>query len=312
MNEPCSIGVVVACYHGEKTLAATLDGVLAQTRQDWRLVIVDDGSPDQAAAIASAYVTRDSRIELLRTPNRGVCAARNLGFSHLPPETRFVQFLDQDDVPEPHAFARFTATLEARPEAGMVHCEPRLIDASGSPITERPWMPRWAAGRFWPRPLPAGDDGLTPLESIYCGAGLVPSLCVYRRSALVAAGLFDEDLGQCYEDVNLNITVALRGPVLHLADQLVRYRVHEGQVSRDEARIARQEKRLYAKWTVRRDLPPAQLAQLSQAERFRRGPLALRLALIAGKLALRSGRLGALPGQTAIALRAALRCARLH
>ena len=292
MGDYFEIGVVVACYKGERTLAATLAGMQAQVHRAWRLVVVDDGSPDNVAGIAESFAAADPRITLVRIPNGGVCAARNTGFSRLPESVRYVMFLDQDDVPGPETLSTLAGVLETHPEAGLVHCEPRLIDAEGRDVPGRRWMPRWALINGWPVELPATEDGVTPFESIYCGAGVLPSLSLYRRSVLVETGLYDTELGQCYEDVNLNIETALRSEVRHVAAQLVGYRLHPGQVSADEGLRIRQEKRLYHKWTTRTDLPAGQAARIAGAERFRTGPLAVRLALIMGKRVLREGRMG--------------------
>ena len=292
MGEYFEIGVVVACYKGERTLAATLSGMQAQVHRAWRLVVVDDGSPDNVAGIAESFAAADPRITLVRIPNGGVCAARNTGFARLPESVRYVMFLDQDDVLRPEALGTLAAVLEAHPEAGLAHCEPRLIDAEGKDIPGRRWMPRWALINGWPVELPATEDGVTPLESIYCGAGVLPSLSLYRRSVLVETGRYDTELGQCYEDVNLNIEVALRSEVRHVAARLVGYRIHPAQVSANEDRRISQEGRLYRKWTTRVALSAGQAARIEAAERFRIGPLAVRLAFISGKRALLEGRIG--------------------
>lgn len=286
------IGVIVPCYRSERYLAATLASVQAQTHQAWRLVVVDDGSPDNVADVAASFAAADTRTTFVRIPNGGVCAARNTGFAQLPETVRYIMFLDQDDVLGADALGTLVAVLEARPEAGLVHCEPRLIDAKGKDVPGRRWMPRWVRGNGWPKELSATDDDITPFESIYCAAGVLPSLSLYRRSVLMQTGLYDVELGQCYEDVSLNIGVALRSEVRHVAARLVGYRLHSGQVSRNEELRRRQEERLYHKWTTRTDLSAEHAARIAAAERFRTGPLAVRLALIAGKRALKEWRLG--------------------
>ena len=290
-NENFEIGLVIPCYRGARYLAAALAGVQAQTHPTWRLVVVDDGSPDNSADIAASFAVSDERIRLVRIPNSGVCVARNTGFSHLPDSVRYVMFLDQDDVLDPAALRILAGVLEAHPQAGLVHCEPQLIDGAGLLIPGRRWMPRWVGGNGWARELAPTADDVTPLESIYCAAGVLPSLSLYRRSVLAASGLYDVVLGQGYEDVNLNIEVGLRSEVRHVAATLVNYRLHPDQVSKDMTLLASQEIRLYHKWTTRTDLLPEHAARIAAAERFRTGSLAVRLALIAGKRALRERRI---------------------
>lgn len=291
MESGFHIGVVIACYRGERYLPATLRSLQEQEHRAWQAVVVDDGSPDDVAGVAESFAVNDDRITLVRIPNGGVCAARNTGFRRLPETVRYVMFLDQDDVLKPEALSTLAAVLEAHAQAGLAHCEPQLIDAEGRDRPGSGWMPRWAQGKGWPQELPASADGITPFESIYCAAGVLPSLSLYRRSVLARTALYDVELGQCYEDVNLNIGVALLSEVRHVAARVVRYRLHPNQVSADDNLRLRQEARLYQKWSTRRDVSPDHAHRVAVAERFRIGPLAVRLALIHGKRALRERRL---------------------
>ena len=92
-----TVSVIMPCHNGEKYLRHALDSVLAQTFQDWELLIVDDGSTDGSTAIAEEYCAKDSRIRLLHTEcSTGKPATpRNVGIEAA--QGRFIAFLDCDD-----------------------------------------------------------------------------------------------------------------------------------------------------------------------------------------------------------------------
>ena len=97
--------VVIPTYNREGTLPRAIASVLAQTAADIEIVVVDDGSTDNTAAVARAI--DDPRVTYVGQPNRGVSAARNAGAAVATGE--FLVFLDSDDELLPDAIA----TLEA-------------------------------------------------------------------------------------------------------------------------------------------------------------------------------------------------------
>lgn len=113
MKVPQCVDVVIPVFNGRDTILAALDSVLAQ-EGDWihRIIVVDDGSSDDTAQVVQGL--NNSRIELLRTPNRGVARARNLGIKKSSAE--WVAFLDADDV---WMLGKLQAQLAAAQEHGV-------------------------------------------------------------------------------------------------------------------------------------------------------------------------------------------------
>ncbi len=105
------ISIVIPLYNKEKSIATALDSVLAQTYQDFEVVVVDDGSTDDGAIVVERYA--DPRIRLIRQANAGVSAARNKGIEEANGE--YVAFLDADDEWMPEFLAEIVALQQEFP-----------------------------------------------------------------------------------------------------------------------------------------------------------------------------------------------------
>lgn len=71
--------IITPVYNIEHLISATFDSALSQTFQDWEMICVDDGSPDNAGKICDQYASQDSRIKVIHKKNAGLAAARNTG-----------------------------------------------------------------------------------------------------------------------------------------------------------------------------------------------------------------------------------------
>jgi glycosyltransferase involved in cell wall biosynthesis len=113
------ISGVMAVRDLDGVVGQTLDSVLAQTRTDWELVVVDDASTDRTAEVVADYAAADPRIRLIRQGTRlGRARARNLAAAHARGE--FLAVVDGDDVSEPDRFAALAGQLEADPGCAVV------------------------------------------------------------------------------------------------------------------------------------------------------------------------------------------------
>jgi glycosyltransferase involved in cell wall biosynthesis len=87
------ISVVIPCYNSARTIAETLDSILAQTYGDFEVIAVDDGSSDDTAKVIGAY---QGRVKYVHQSNAGVSAARNNGVAHAA--GKWIAFCDSDDL----------------------------------------------------------------------------------------------------------------------------------------------------------------------------------------------------------------------
>ena len=106
------ISVIIPLYNKETGIATALRSVLAQTYQDFEIVVVDDGSTDGSVAIVESF--DDPRIRLIHQQNAGVSAARNRGIAEAKGE--YIAFLDADDEWMPEFLGEIVALQREFPE----------------------------------------------------------------------------------------------------------------------------------------------------------------------------------------------------
>ena len=90
------IGVIVPVYKVEKYIAECIESILAQTYTNFRLILVDDGTPDNAGRICDEYAKKDSRITVIHQENAGVTRARARGVEEAN-DCEYITFVDGDD-----------------------------------------------------------------------------------------------------------------------------------------------------------------------------------------------------------------------
>jgi glycosyltransferase involved in cell wall biosynthesis len=114
MADVPAVSVVIPLYNKGPYIARALNSVLAQTFQDFEVIVVDDGSTDDGAEVVRSF--EDPRIRLIQQENRGVSAARNRGIEAARAE--LVAFLDADDEWLPKFLGTIIRLRKNYPEAG--------------------------------------------------------------------------------------------------------------------------------------------------------------------------------------------------
>jgi len=207
VSSSASVTVVIPCYRQAEFLPATVASVCAQTYGDVEIVIVDDGSPDESAAVAerlAAAFTHRS-IRLISQHNQGLAASRNNGIETSTAE--FVLTLDSDDLIEPTFVEDLVRALDARPDISVVYGRQRYFGE----VNEFP-------------PMPEYDLGLLTRRNLF------PCAALYRRRAWVEVGGYDESLDS-YEDWDFWLGCGERGHfALHVPTVLFYYRRRSGSM----------------------------------------------------------------------------------
>lgn len=90
------IDIIIPMYNAEKTIAQTLQSIIMQSSESWRVIVIDDGSVDKSADIVKKYMKKDSRIEYFYKENGGIMSARIAGIKQI--NNKFVMLVDSDDI----------------------------------------------------------------------------------------------------------------------------------------------------------------------------------------------------------------------
>ena len=200
------VSVVIPCYNLGAYVGEAVESVLAQTYQDFEILVLDDGSTDQATIGVLDALDRP-KTTVFRTSNRGLSGARNFLVARARGE--YLCALDADDRLHPHYLARTLEMMESDPGIGFVSTRMQMFGAE----THK-----------WP------DDTRCDLETLLCHDP-VHCAALVRRSTVQAAGGYDEQMvGN--EDWDLWISILESGlPGVILDDVLFFYRRRPGSMS---------------------------------------------------------------------------------
>ena len=213
MSSQPLVSVVIPAFNAAATLAETLSSVESSSYRNIEVIVVDDGSTDDTAAIAAEFERRDSRFRLHRQSPGGRARALNAGGARA--EGEYVARLDADDLWQPAKLERQMEVAARVPEAGFIYTFVRYIDERSRVLRDGPEQrfPRWALCR-----------GV--VESL-AGGG---STALMKRSAMLEAGSCDPAY-PAWEDLVMQLRISSRHPIAFVPEYLAGYRVREGSMS---------------------------------------------------------------------------------
>src|SRR6185295_1044085 len=202
-----AISVIVPTYNCAPYLPESLDSVLEQTARDFEVVVVDDGSTDDTAAVLRAY---EGRVRIVGIRHGGLSAARNAGLEQA--RGQWIAFHDADDVALPDRLAFQLAFLAGRGEDEAIFCNGERMGDGPAHV-----VPEGLARRCDGRVLDASD--LFAGYPVYFQGALVP------RRAFEASGPFDVSL-PVQPDIEYGYRLLSRCRATFVNRVVFRYRTH--------------------------------------------------------------------------------------
>ena len=113
------ISVIIPFYNSSKMIARCIQSILAQTYENFEILLINDGSTDNTATIIKEEFQSDHRVRLINKEHAGVSSARNRGLKEAAGE--YIQFIDSDDYIEPQMFEKMHRIMTEQ-NADMVVC----------------------------------------------------------------------------------------------------------------------------------------------------------------------------------------------
>ena len=210
MNLQSNVSVVIPTFNRGHTLNRAIDSVLGQTLLPSEIIVIDDGSTDGTEELIS---TEYSSVSYIRSENRGVSAARNLGMKAA--KSDWFAFLDSDDQWLPHKLEKQFECLSCNRDFKLVHCDELWI-RKGKRVNPKAKHQKHGGYIF---------------EQCLSLCAISPSASLVHRTLFDELGCFDETLQAC-EDYDLWLRICAVYPVLYVDEPLlIKFGGHEDQLS---------------------------------------------------------------------------------
>jgi glycosyltransferase involved in cell wall biosynthesis len=227
------VSIITPFLNAGRFIEESIQSVLAQTYDNWELLLVDDGSTDGSTGIALQYAAaHPDRIRYLShddRQNRGASASRNRGARHA--EGEYLAFLDADDVYLPRKLEVQVPILDAHPDVAMLYAATEYwYSWTGRPEDAgRDWVWR----KYGAKP----DTQVEPPQMLVRfleDGGTVPCMggVLVRRAAVQSVGGWEESFRRICTDQVFHAKLCLNFPVMIVDVCLDRYRQHENSSCR--------------------------------------------------------------------------------
>jgi glycosyltransferase involved in cell wall biosynthesis len=223
-NSRPKVSVCIPTYNYAWCLGAAIESVIAQSFQDWELVICDDSSTDNTEAVIALYqALLGARLRFYRNERRLGLPGNFNRVTELA-EGEYIKPLCADDVLHPHALEQLVQALDQHPSAAIAACDrEEFIDEAGhngGPGRARPFGPGLVSGREVLR-----------TECRFHGTIGVPSHVMLRASYLGSGPVWNPALEHCM-DLALWCSLCEQWDVVYAEGALIYIRGHPGQATR--------------------------------------------------------------------------------
>jgi glycosyltransferase involved in cell wall biosynthesis len=223
-----TVNVIVPNYNHARYLRKRIESILAQTYQDFELILLDDCSTDDSRYILASYegypritvvYNKENSGNPFKQWNKGVRMSQG----------RYLWIAESDDFAEPHFLERMVFVLEEQPEVTFAYCRAwrvgendqrwHFADTDFDRLDAKHWKSNFVA------------DGAEECRRYFtlCAPVLNASTVVFRKDAYQRAGMADENL-RVAADYKMWATMAVAGKVAYIAEPLSYYRTHSENV----------------------------------------------------------------------------------
>jgi glycosyltransferase involved in cell wall biosynthesis len=215
------LSVLMPAFNCRTYVAEAIDSVLAQSFGDFEFLIVDDGSTDGTQDVLLEYARRDARVRLSQNPrNIGIADTLNAGLQQCRGE--YIARMDADDICHVDRFRKQIDFLEAHADIGVCGTAYEMFGASSGTCRH-----------------PQTDAEIKVLHLLGNTAIGHPT-ALFRRDAVIRSGAaFNRDEFPA-EDLWFWIRLGFATKLANLSETLLRYRVHDGQVSKEKMELQRE------------------------------------------------------------------------
>jgi glycosyltransferase involved in cell wall biosynthesis len=252
--------VVTAAYNARATVGSAIRSVLAQTRDDFELIVVDDGSSDGTPDVVRSFA--DERVRLLELDHGGAAAARAAGIA--TGTAPLVSLLDADDLWLPGYLEAMGAALDAEPGASFAYTDAWYLD-------DRTRDVRRASAMHYQRPPEPPPATADELFAALLERNFIYNAVTVRRSAIDDVGPPDARL-RASIDWEWWLRLSARGHrAVRVPGRLAVYRRPSTSITLDPARVAAGQRDLLrivaTEYSVTPDTRAALLARADRLDR---------------------------------------------
>lgn len=207
-----AVSVIMSVHNGAEFLRQAVDSILMQTWEDLELLVVDDASTDNSLAILREIDDRRLRIIEL-SQNVGLANALNIAIE--TSRGGYIARMDADDIAAPSRLQCQVAAMEAHPHVVLLGTAYDHIDKRGIKF-----------GHTQVRT----ENGELQAELLESNQFCHPSV-MFRGETIRRTGGYRTIAGRYAQDYDLWLRLAEHGELMNLSQNLLQYRVHDGQVS---------------------------------------------------------------------------------
>lgn len=210
------VSIIIPTYNRTRFLELTLKSIQNQTFQDFEIIVVDDGTPNNENEELCKHF---AKVRYCKIPNSGgPSKPRNEGIKMA--KGKYFAFVDDDDLWMPEKLEIQVEILEQNPDFGLVHGCCEVIDENGN-----------LQGRILGRPgKPEVKHGNVSMRLIGNWTVMMPTSFV-RKDVVSKVGFFNETMPAAGEDMEYWARCSFETPFFYIDKPLVYYRVHNGNIS---------------------------------------------------------------------------------